>query len=72
MPSDFDVREWAHQHNVTLPVNDPDVRAQLTTLFRRDLTPARIATYVGSRQSRPDRTSRQNQGCTEYSDGRLA
>jgi hypothetical protein len=49
----FDIREWMRAHNVTLPVNDPAVRKEISALLRRDLN-ERLAAYA--------ERSRQNQG----------
>jgi hypothetical protein len=56
----FDIREWARQRNVSLPADNADVRDEVVSLFRRGLTPERIAAYVEQLQSRQGRTSRRS------------
>jgi hypothetical protein len=48
----FDIREWMRKHNLSLPVNDPAVRKEISALLRRDLN-ERLAAYA--------ERSRQNQ-----------
>jgi hypothetical protein len=53
----FDIREWMRKHNVTLPVNDPAVRREISALLRRDLTGRREIYAERSRQNK-DRSVR--------------
>ena len=48
--NEFDIRAWMREHNVALPVDDPDVRTEVITLLRRDLTPELLAAYAERRQ----------------------
>jgi hypothetical protein len=57
---EFDIREWMRENNVTLPVNDPVVRAEVVKLLRRDLTAERLAAYAESRQRNQGRTVHRN------------
>jgi hypothetical protein len=56
----FDIRDWASQRNVSLPADDADVRDELVRLFRRGLTPKRVAAYAESLRLRQGRTSRRS------------
>ena len=67
MAEDFDIREWARRHSVTLPAENADVRDELASLFRRRLTPEWIATYAEQPQSRQGRTSRRSADGAERS-----
>jgi hypothetical protein len=44
--AEFDIRSWMREHDVTLPVDDPEVRTDVTKLLRRDLTPERLDAYA--------------------------
>lgn len=35
---DFSIRAWMRRRGLSLPVDDPDVRAEVTALLRRDFT----------------------------------
>jgi hypothetical protein len=56
----FDIRAWMRRHDVTLPVDDPDVRSEIAKLLRGDLTPERLAAYAERLQPNQDRTAPRN------------
>jgi hypothetical protein len=64
---EFDIRDWMHKHNVTLPANDPAVRKEIASLLRRDLN-ERLAAYAERSQQNQGRTLRGNAGEPEGSD----
>jgi hypothetical protein len=64
----FDIRAWMRRHNVTLPIKDPAVRKEISTLFRRDLTPEWIAAYAESHRRNQDQTVHGNADAQGYGD----
>jgi hypothetical protein len=62
--ADFSIRAWMREHDVTMPVNDPAVRAELTKLLRRDLT-KRLAAYGEQARPNQDRTAPRNADAEE-------
>jgi hypothetical protein len=63
----FDIREWMHKHDVSLPVSDPAVRKEIAALLRRDLN-ERLAAYAERSRQNQGRTAPQNTDEPGYGD----
>jgi hypothetical protein len=60
------------ENRIPFPINDPDVRAEIVKLLRRDLTPERIAGYAARYQQKSDRTVPHTPDAQESADAQTA
>jgi hypothetical protein len=63
----FDIRTYAREQNLVLPIDDPAVRADILRLLRRDLS-ERLGAYAERRQRTPDQTARRNTDARQGAD----
>jgi hypothetical protein len=68
---EFDIRDWMRRHNVTLPVNDPAVRKEISALLRRDLN-ERLGAYAEQSRQNRDQSARRNQDAPERTESASA
>jgi hypothetical protein len=68
---EFDIRDWMRRHNVTLPVNDPAVRKEISALLRRDLN-ERLGAYAEQSRQNRDQSVRRNQDAPERTESASA